>query len=67
MGGVGTKPWRMPAVEAALHDRAPDTASFREAAAQATESDAPRGHNAFKLDLMQRALVRALETVGGQA
>jgi xanthine dehydrogenase YagS FAD-binding subunit len=67
MGGVGTKPWRMPAVEAALRGQAPETASFRKAAARATEGAAPRGQNAFKLDLMQRALVRALETVGGRA
>ena len=67
MGGVGTKPWRMPAVEDALRGQEPDTASFHKAAARATEGAVPRGHNAFKLDLMQRALVRALETVGGQA
>lgn len=67
MGGVGTKPWRMPAVEEALRGQTPETANFQKAAARATEGAAPRGQNAFKLDLMQRALVRALETVGGRA
>jgi xanthine dehydrogenase YagS FAD-binding subunit len=67
MGGVGTKPWRFPAVEAALRGQKADQASFRAAAAHATEGATPRGHNAFKLELMKRTLVRALETVGDQA
>lgn len=67
MGGVGTKPWRIPAVEESLRGQSPNTASFRKAAERATEGAAPRGQNAFKLDLMQRVLVRALDTVGGRA
>lgn len=67
VGGVGTRPWRLPAVEEALRGCPPETASFREAAARATEGARTRAHNAFKADLMKRALVRALETAGAEA
>ena len=63
MGGVGTKPWRLPAVEAALADAPATPASFATAAAQAVEGAHPLAQNAFKIPLMQRALVRALITV----
>ncbi|HEY0442231.1 MAG TPA: xanthine dehydrogenase family protein subunit M [Xanthobacteraceae bacterium] len=62
-GGVGTKPWRMPTVEAALRGRPPTTESFRDAAARAGEGALPRTHNGFKVELMQRTIARALETV----
>ena len=32
MGGVGTKPWRVPAVEEALRGQLPDAVIFRAAA-----------------------------------
>lgn len=67
MGGVGTKPWRMPQVEAALRGARLEAAVLRSAAARATEGANPRAHNRFKLELMQHTLVRALETVGGLA
>jgi xanthine dehydrogenase YagS FAD-binding subunit len=67
LGGVGTKPWRLPRVEAALvgGDLAP--AALRSAAAIAAEGAEARGHNAFKIELMQRAIVRAVEIAGARA
>jgi xanthine dehydrogenase YagS FAD-binding subunit len=63
MGGVGTKPWRLPAVEAALANAPATPAVFAAAAAEAAEDAHPLAQNAFKIPLMQRALVRALITV----
>jgi xanthine dehydrogenase YagS FAD-binding subunit len=67
MGGVGTKPWRMRAVEDALAGTRRERVAYEAAAARATEGAIPRAHNGFKLELMRRTLVRALETVGGRA
>src|SRR5207253_4733096 len=59
LGGVGTKPWRVPKVEAALSGASLDQAGLRQGAALATEGAQRRGHNDFKIELMQRAIVRA--------
>jgi xanthine dehydrogenase YagS FAD-binding subunit len=67
LGGVGTKPWRVPRVEAALAGASLDPAALRLAAALATEGAQGRGHNDFKIELMQRAMVRAVETAGARA
>jgi xanthine dehydrogenase YagS FAD-binding subunit len=67
LGGVGTKPWRIPQVEAALAGASLDPAALRPAAALAAEGAQGRGHNDFKIELMQRALVRAIETAGARA
>ncbi len=67
LGGVGTKPWRMPAVEAALRGAALGSAEVRNAAALAARGAQGRGHNDFKIQLMQRAIVRAIETAGARA
>jgi xanthine dehydrogenase YagS FAD-binding subunit len=67
LGGVGTKPWRVPKVEAALVGAGLDHPALRAAAALAVEGATPRGHNAFKIELMQRAIVRAVETAGARA
>lgn len=63
MGGVGTKPWRLPAVEAALHGKPADEATFAAASALAPEGAMPQRQNLFKVKLMQRTLFRALQTV----
>jgi xanthine dehydrogenase YagS FAD-binding subunit len=60
LGGVGTVPWRVPAVEKALVGKAPTEENFRAAAALAVRDAAPREHNKFKLELAQRTIVRAL-------
>src|SRR5438034_9238245 len=67
LGGVGTKPWRVLQVEAALAGASLDPAALRAAAALAAEGAQGRGHNDFKIELMQRAIVRAVETAGARA
>jgi xanthine dehydrogenase YagS FAD-binding subunit len=67
LGGVGTKPWRVPRVEAALVGASLDPAALRSAAAHAAEGAQGGGHNDFKIELMQRAIVRAVETAGARA
>src|ERR671938_700379 len=66
LGGVGTKPWRVPQVEAALAGASLDPTVLRAAAALAAQGAQGRGHNDFKIALMQRAIVRAVETTGGR-
>src|SRR5438477_10373322 len=67
LGGVGTKPWRVPGVEAALAGASLDQAAFRRAAALAAHGTQGRGGNDFKIELMQRAIVRAVEIAGARA
>jgi xanthine dehydrogenase YagS FAD-binding subunit len=63
-GGVGTRPWRMRAVEEALAGRTPDRAAFEAAARLATEGTRPLSHNGYKIELLPRTIVRALEMAG---
>jgi xanthine dehydrogenase YagS FAD-binding subunit len=67
LGGVGTKPWRVPRVEAALAGASLDQAGLGAAAALAAAGAEGRGHNDFKIELMQRAIVRAVEIAGARA
>jgi xanthine dehydrogenase YagS FAD-binding subunit len=67
LGGVGTKPWRVTRVEAALAGAGLDPEALRPAAALAAEGSQGYGHNDFKIELMQRAIVRAVETAGARA
>ena len=67
LGGAGTKPWRLPGVEAALVGASLEPKALRAAAALAAEGVRGRGHNDFKIQLMQRAIVRAVETAGARA
>ena len=63
LGGVGTKPWRARRAEASLLGQPAAGASFAEAARQELAMAAPRPLNAFKVELAQRAIVRALTTL----
>lgn len=66
-GGVGTRPWRLPAVERALAGRHATAATFEAAVTRAAEGAQPREYNGFKPALLRRTLVRALtELVEGQ-
>ena len=67
LGGVGTKPWRVPRVEAALAGASFDPPAIRTAAALAAQGAQGRGGNDFKIELMQRAIARAIETAGAPA
>ncbi len=62
-GGVGTKPWRLPEVEDALRGRPLGADALREAAATAGQGARPASQNGFKLILLRRTVLRALETV----
>jgi xanthine dehydrogenase YagS FAD-binding subunit len=62
LGGVGPKPWRLPAVEAVLAGGPATPAAFAAAAAHAADGARPLRQNAFKIPLIQRAVVRALTT-----
>ncbi|CAM3557582.1 xanthine dehydrogenase family protein subunit M [Mycobacterium frederiksbergense] len=64
-GGVGTVPWRLPAVERALAGRPANAATWRAAAALAAEGARPLSDNTFKVPLLQRAVERQLATVAG--
>jgi xanthine dehydrogenase YagS FAD-binding subunit len=66
-GGVGTKPWRMQVCEAALVGKRPDRDAFEEAARLAIEGVRPLSGNHFKVDLLPRTIVRALELAGDVA
>jgi len=63
MGGVGTKPWRLPQVEAALSGAPATRDRIADAAARAGDGAHPLAENGFKVPLMQRALTRALLAV----
>lgn len=67
VGGVGTRPWRMRAVEAALIGKAPDRQAFQAASRLALEGARPLSDNHYKLELLPRTIVRALEMTGGIA
>jgi xanthine dehydrogenase YagS FAD-binding subunit len=64
-GGVGTVPWRLPAVEEALTGRPPSPQLFAAAAALATRGATPLSHNGFKVKLLQHTISRQLATVAG--
>jgi xanthine dehydrogenase YagS FAD-binding subunit len=60
VGGVGTKPWNLPKVRDALIGKPLNQQTFETAAKLATEGAKPLRHNAFKVELVQRTIVRAL-------
>ena len=67
LGGVAHKPWRARDSEAALQGEEPGSEAF-EAAARASVSGArPYRDNAFKIDLAQRAVARALGLAAARA
>jgi len=60
LGGVAHKPWRDTAAEAALRDQPAGEAAFAQAADTALRGAKGYAHNAFKIELARRAIVRAL-------
>jgi xanthine dehydrogenase YagS FAD-binding subunit len=60
LGGVATKPWRARRAEQALIGTAATPEHFAAAAAAELEPAEVRRDNAFKVELAQRAIVRAL-------
>ncbi len=67
VGGVATRPWRLPQVEHRLLRKRLTVALCREAALSATERSKARGQNAYKIVLLQRTVARGLEETGGLA
>jgi xanthine dehydrogenase YagS FAD-binding subunit len=65
VGGVGTRPWRLTRVEAALRGKPPTEQTFTEAAKLAVDGAKPLAHNAFKVTLVQRTVVRAFMGLRG--
>lgn len=63
VGGVATKPWRCVAAEQSLVGKPAAEKSFREAADIALTGAVPQQHNAFKVDLARRTIVRAFATI----
>jgi xanthine dehydrogenase YagS FAD-binding subunit len=64
VGGVGTRPWRLRRVEAALRGQVASRTAFEAAAKLAAEGAIAREHNGYKLELLPRTIVQALELAG---
>src|SRR5262244_544359 len=60
LGSVAHKPWRDPAAEAALRGEAANRTSFARAADVLLREARGYAHNAFKVELARRGIVRAL-------
>ena len=60
LGGVAHTPWRDPNAEAALRGQRPDRAAFAQAADIVLREAKGFAHNAFKIELARRTIVRAL-------
>ncbi len=67
LGGVAHKPWRSREAEAALTGRPASEENFRRAADAALAGARPLAHNSYKVELGQRAIVRALMRAGRMA
>src|SRR3954468_2987884 len=65
LGGVGTKPWRVPDAESWMQGRAPTRETFAHAAQMALAGARPQRDNAFKVELAKRTAVRALMLSAG--
>jgi xanthine dehydrogenase YagS FAD-binding subunit len=63
MGGVAHKPWRATETEAMLVGKPANEDTFRQAAEITLAEAQTYEHNAFKVELGKRAIVRALSTV----
>ncbi len=60
LGSVAHKPWRSQEAEAALAGKPASAESFGRAAEAAIADAKPLAHNAYKVELAKRAIVRAL-------
>src|SRR3984893_8012934 len=67
-GGVAHKPWRLTNAEAALGGASLDDVGALQSAISLSFVDVrPLAHNAFKIELAQRAALRALQIAGARA
>lgn len=67
LGGVATRPWRARAAEERLLGQAPSPELYKAAAEAAVEGARPRTHNAYKVELARRLVVRTLTKLGGRS
>jgi xanthine dehydrogenase YagS FAD-binding subunit len=67
VGGVGTKPWNLPNVREALVGKPFKQETLSAAAKLAVDGASPFKQNGFKVDLIQRTIVRALSNLGDLA
>jgi xanthine dehydrogenase YagS FAD-binding subunit len=68
MGGVAHKPWRLSEAEAALQGLSlEDIGALKLAIATSFTDARSLTHNAFKVELAQRAALRALQIAGARA
>jgi xanthine dehydrogenase YagS FAD-binding subunit len=67
LGGVGTKPWRAHAAEAALRGQPLDERTIAAAAEAAVAGATPRPDNAFKVELARRTLRSTIEQAAALA
>jgi xanthine dehydrogenase YagS FAD-binding subunit len=67
VGGVATKPWRLPRVEEALAGAPLTAEAFQRASSLAAEGAQPLEKNGFKVQLLHRTVLRALVTTGAMA
>lgn len=66
LGGVAHKPWRDEAAEALLVGQPPSRAAFLAVADHVLRDARGLAHNAFKIELARRAIVRGFEAALGQ-
>lgn len=64
VGGVATKPWRLPQVEAGLQGQRLTPALAQAAASHAADGAVAHGRNAYKIELIRRTVARALIETG---
>ncbi|MFM0215827.1 MULTISPECIES: FAD binding domain-containing protein [Paraburkholderia] len=67
LGGVAHKPWRASAAEQMLNGQPLTQAALTNAAAAALRDARPLADNRFKVQLAQRAIVRAVNQAAGRA
>lgn len=63
VGGVGTVPWRLPAVERALAGRPATPEVIRAAAERSADGAKPLSENGFKVELLKRTVARQVTAI----
>jgi xanthine dehydrogenase YagS FAD-binding subunit len=66
MGGVAHKPWRSAEAERVLTGAPANAQTFKAAAEAAVTGAVPQKHNAFKIEMAKRAVVRTLDNVANR-
>jgi xanthine dehydrogenase YagS FAD-binding subunit len=64
-GGVATRPWRLRACEQGLIGKPPTREAFQQAARLSIDGARPLSGNPYKVELLPRTIVVALEMAGG--